>query len=55
MSKLEELLRRNGITEADLKPSDPVGDALCELAEMVAEQEEAILELAELVGGRDDG
>lgn len=52
MQKL--MLQMVGATEADTKPKAPAGDlesALCELAEMLAEQEEAIVELAEMIGG----
>lgn len=49
-----KMLAMVGASEADTKPRDTAGDieaALCELAEMLAEQEEAIVELAEIVGG----
>lgn len=52
----KKMLAMVGATEADTLPKDKQEDvyaALCELAEMLAEQEDAIVELAEMVGGEE--
>lgn len=52
-AKINDEIKRVKLLEQE--NSQISGDAICEIAEMVADQEEAILELAEIVGGIVDG
>ncbi|MCI7639416.1 MAG: hypothetical protein MSS60_06285 [Clostridiales bacterium] len=59
MTNIElQMAKELGLNADDFKPKDKgteVEDALCELAEMLAEQYNAIREIAELIGGMDNG
>lgn len=51
--KMAELLALNGIHPS--ASNAEIEDALCELAQGQADLEEALVELAEIIGGENDG